>query len=104
LAGYRYSTDGKLVGIITERDIAKSLRAFRDLVSWRQQDSRIKNLLVADVMTHDVQTVYVDTPLEDVRKAILSEDRGGLPVMTREGDLAGVITRRCLIDYLVRTR
>lgn len=95
---------GKLVGIITERDIAKSLRAFRDLVSWRQQDSRIKNLIVADVMTHDVQTVYVDTPLEEVRKTILAEDRGGLPVLTRDEDLVGVITRRCLIDYLVRTR
>lgn len=95
---------GKLVGIITERDIAKSLRAFRDLVSWRQQDARIKNLLVSDVMTRDVQSIYDDTPLEEVRTIILNENRGGLPVLNRDDLLVGMITRRCLIDYLVRTR
>ncbi|NYT01636.1 MAG: CBS domain-containing protein [Methanosarcinales archaeon] len=95
---------GKLVGIITERDIAKSLRAFRDLVSWRQQDARIKNLLVSDVMTQDVQSVYGDTPLEEVRAIILNENRGGLPVLNQDGQPVGMITRRCLIDYLVRTR
>jgi CBS domain-containing protein len=96
--------EGKLVGIVTERDIAKSLRAFRDLVSPRQQDARIKNLLVTDVMTHSVQSVNVDTPLEEVRKIILTENRGGLPVLSEVGDLVGMITRRCLIDYLVRSR
>lgn len=95
---------GKLVGILTERDIARAFRAFRDLVSWRQQEARIKNLLVSDVMTHDVKYVYVDTPLEEVRRIILEENRGGLPVLNSDGTLAGMITRRCLIDYLVRTR
>lgn len=96
--------DGKLVGIISERDIAASMRAFRDLVSQRQQDARIKNLLVRDVMTHSVKYVYTDTTLEEVRKTILTENAGGLPVLDRKENLVGMITRRCLIDYLVRTR
>lgn len=95
---------GDLLGIVTERDIAKAMRAFRDLVSRRQQDARIKNLLVADVMTKDVKKVRQDTPLQDVLNIILSEDRGGLPVMNEKDELVGMITRRCLIDYLVRTR
>ena len=94
----------QLVGIITERDIAKAMRAFRDLVSRRQQDARIKNLLVADVMTKDVKKVRQDTPLQEVQKIILTEDRGGLPVVNDKDELVGMITRRCLIDYLVRTR
>jgi CBS domain-containing protein len=96
--------DGKLVGIITERDIASSMRAFRDLVSRRQQDARIKNLLVADVMTRDVKYVGKDTPLDEVLNTILSENRGGLPVLDENEELVGMITRRCLIDYLVRAR
>jgi CBS domain-containing protein len=95
---------GKLMGILTERDIAKSMRAFRDLVSRRQQDARIKNLLVADVMTTDVKSVRVDTSLTDVQNLILSEDRGGLPVINERDELVGMITRRCLIDYMVRSR
>jgi CBS domain-containing protein len=96
---------GRLVGIITEGDVAKSLRAFRDLNDTAsKQYARIYNLLVSDVMTHDVLYVYIDTPLEEVKKIVLTEDRGGLPVLNRKDEVVGMITRRSLLDYLVRTR
>jgi len=96
---------GRLVGIISERDIARSLRAFRDLNDTAsKQYARIYNILVSDVMTHDVQYVYVDTPLEEVKKVILEEDRGGLPVLNRREEVVGMITRRSILDYLARTR
>ena len=46
--------NGKLVGIVAEDDIAFAMRSFRDLVADNQQDSRIKNLLVGDIMTRSV--------------------------------------------------
>lgn len=96
---------GRLVGIISERDIARSMRAFRDLNDTAsKQYARIYNILVSDVMTHDVQYVYVDTPLEEVKKIILEEDRGGLPVLNRREEVVGMITRRSILDYLARTR
>ena len=96
---------GRLVGIISERDIARSMRAFRDLNDTAsKQYARIFNILVSDVMTHDVQYVYVDTPLEEVKKIILEEDRGGLPVLNRKDEVVGMITRRSILDYLARTR
>src|SRR5512136_173919 len=53
---------GRLVGIISERDVAKSLRAFRDLNDTAsKQYARIYNILVSDVMTHEVKYVYADT-------------------------------------------
>jgi len=96
---------GRLVGIISERDIARSLRAFRDLNDTAsKQYARIYNILVSDVMTHDVQYVYVDTPLDEVKKIILEEDRGGLPVLNHREEVVGMITRRSILDYLARTR
>ena len=96
---------GRLVGIISERDIARSLRAFRDLNDTAsKQYARIFNILVSDVMTHDAQYVYVDTPLEEVKKIILEEDRGGLPVLNHREEVVGMITRRSILDYLARTR
>jgi CBS domain-containing protein len=96
---------GRLVGIITERDVAKSLRAFRDLNDTAsKQYARIYNILVSDVMTHDVRYVYVDTPLEEVKSIILTENRGGLPVLTHREEVVGMITRRSILDFLVRTR
>lgn len=96
---------GRLVGILSERDVARSLRAFRDLnETASKQYARIFNLLVSDVMTHDVKYVHADTPLDEVKKIILAENRGGLPVLSQKEDLIGMITRRSLLDYLVRTR
>jgi CBS domain-containing protein len=95
---------GRLVGIITEGDVAKSLRAFRDLNDTAsKQYARIYNILVSDVMTHDVKYVYVDAPLDEVKKIILGENRGGLPVLNKKEEVVGVITRRSILDYLVRT-
>jgi CBS domain-containing protein len=55
------------------------------------------------VMTHDVKYVYADTPLDEVKKIILTENRGGLPVLSRREEVVGMITRRSVLDYLVRT-
>jgi CBS domain-containing protein len=96
---------GRLVGIISERDVAKSLRAFRDLNDTAsRQNARIDNILVSDIMTHDVKHVFMDTPLDEVKKIMLTENRGGLPVLSRKEEVVGMITRRSLLDYLMRTR
>ncbi|MHC1632141.1 MAG: CBS domain-containing protein [Methanotrichaceae archaeon] len=94
---------GRLTGILSERDVAKALRAFRDLVPSNQQESRIRNLLIMDAMNHDVKSVHTNTPLEDVWDLILTENRGGVPVLNDSDDLVGMVTRRCLLDYLVGT-
>jgi CBS domain-containing protein len=95
----------RLVGILTERDVTRSLRAFRDLnETASKQHTRISNLLVSDVMTRDVKSVHVDTSLTEVKRIIITENRGGLPVLNQKEELVGMITRRSLIDYLVSTR
>jgi CBS domain-containing protein len=96
--------NGKLVGIISERDVAKSLRAFRDLVQGGQQEARVKNLLVSDVMSRGVKSTYVDTPLEEARKEMLEEDLGGIPVLNQKNELVGMLTRRCFFDYLAKQK
>jgi CBS domain-containing protein len=89
-----------LVGIVTERDIAKAMRAFRDLVSSNQQDNRIKKLLVEDIMTRHVITVKTDTPINEVITTMLEENIGGIPVINTNDELVGIITRRSIIKML----
>ena len=74
--------NGKLVGIIAEDDIAFAMRSFRDLVADNQQDSRIKNLLVGDIMTRSVVSVHTNTPLSDAVNTMLEHDVGGVPVQS----------------------
>lgn len=87
----------KLVGIVTETDIATAMRSFRDLVEGSKQDSRIKNLIVEDIIKMSVKTVYTNTSTTDAAKMMLEENLGGLPVINLEGQMVGLITRRSII-------
>jgi len=91
-----------LVGIVTEQDIAKAMRAFRDLVPSHQQDNRIKKLLVEDIMRRQVTIVRMDTPIGDVVRTMLEEDIGGMPVLDGNDELTGIITRRSIIRVLAK--
>ncbi|MBP1909519.1 CBS domain-containing protein [Methanolobus bombayensis] len=87
----------RLVGMVTEKDIAKAMRSFRDLVEGSKQEARIKNLIVEDIMKMGVKTVYTNDTTSDVAKKMLEENLGGLPVVNLEGHLVGLITRRSII-------
>ena len=92
--------NGKLVGIIAEDDIAFAMRSFRDLVADNQQDSRIKNLLVGDIMTRSVVSVYTNTPLAEAVQTMIERDFGGVPVLNLEEELAGFLARRNIINTI----
>lgn len=90
----------RLVGIITETDIARALRSFREVVPGVHQDSRIKKLLVEDIMTMDVKFVRTNTTIEEAKKIMLQAGIGGLPVLNLKDELEGIITRRDIIKAL----
>ncbi|ADI72952.1 CBS domain containing membrane protein [Methanohalobium evestigatum Z-7303] len=92
--------DEKIVGIVTEKDIAKSMRAFRDLVAGNKQDTRIRNLIIEDIMTRGAKTVYTNTPTSDVVNMMIEDNIGGVPVLNLEDELVGIITRRNIIESM----
>ena len=89
--------DYRLVGIITEKDIAKAMRAIRGLVTTTQQDTRVKNLLTVDIMSRGVRTVYTNSNIPDVVNLMLKYRYGGIPVLNLDEDLVGFITRRDVV-------
>ena len=92
--------NGKVVGIIAEDDIVFAMRSFRDLVADNQQDSRIRNLLVGDIMTRGVISVYTNTPLSEAVQTMLENDVGGVPVLNLEEELVGFLARRNIINTI----
>ncbi|MDK2892464.1 CBS domain-containing protein [Methanohalophilus sp.] len=92
--------NGTLIGIVTEKDIAQAMKAFRELVPENQQDSRIKNLIVEDIMKTGVQSVKTNTPVSEVIRIMLEKNIGGVPVMNLENEMVGFITRRNLLKML----
>src|SRR3990172_5897363 len=93
--------NGDLVGIVTERDVAKGMMNFRTLVPDNQQDERIRNLIVGDIMTHNVKYSRKNTPISEIVSLILNENIGGVPVLNLKNELVGMVSRRGIIRLLV---
>ncbi len=59
----------------------------------------MKTLSLSQAMTSDPVTVTPDTKVADVAKVMVEKDIGGVPVVTGEGDLVGIITDSDLIVH-----
>lgn len=81
--------EGRLVGIITDRDIRSAASA-----------SSLEQVKVADAMTRNVFTVSPETQVQVAAKLMLTHRIGGLPVV-KKGELLGIITETDLLNALV---
>jgi len=92
--------DDKLVGIITENDIAKAMSQFRDIVKSQYQDSRVRKLLVGDIMVSDVLFARTNTPCVEVIDLMLKHDVEGIPILDLTDTLVGVIKQSTVLRNL----
>jgi predicted transcriptional regulator len=92
--------DDKLVGIITENDIANAMSQFRDIVKSYYQNSRVRKLLVDDIMVADVVFARTNTSCEAVVDLMLKHDVEGVPILDPEDALIGVITQSTVLRNL----
>jgi len=82
--------DGTLAGIVTEMDL---LRAIRKGMS-------LENTSVDEIMTRDIVTVDVGTPIEDIMEVLESERILRVPVM-QAGTMVGIVSRPDLLRAAV---
>ena len=59
-------------------------------------------LTAKDIMTKDVITVTEETPVKEVARIFLEKGINGLPVMSMEGKVLGVVTNNDLVDQSKR--
>ena len=88
---------GRLVGIISDRDLRSATPALGDLA----RVEALGRLRVTDEMARDVATVHPDDPIEDAAMAMYERKIGCLPVVDGE-DLAGILTSSDVLRAFVR--
>ncbi|MEO2117409.1 MAG: CBS domain-containing protein [Methanocaldococcus sp.] len=115
--------DGKLVGIISESDIVKTLITHNedlnlilpsplDLIELplktalkiEEFKEDLKNALktkVKDVMTKKVVVAKPDMTINDAAKLMVENNIKRLPVVDDDGNLIGIVTRGDLIEALI---
>lgn len=91
----------KLVGIITEKDVAKALPSPATTLSKYEINYLTEKIRVKDVMTKAVISVSPDTTVEEATMIMHEEDVGCLPVL-ENGKLVGIITERNIYNALTK--
>jgi acetoin utilization protein AcuB len=84
--------DGKLVGIVGERDVLYSPPSQPGSLNVLELNYMLSHVEVRHVMTQDVITTTADTPVEDVARLMTDNKIAGLPVLDEQGNVVGVIT------------
>lgn len=82
---------GKLVGIVSERELLKASPSIATTLSKYEIKDAIKELKIKEFMSTDVATVTENTPVEEAARIMVDGQISGLPVV-RGDEVVGVIT------------
>ena len=82
--------DGKLAGIFTEMDLLHTIREGKSL----------EDTTVDEIMTRDIVTVDVGTPVEEIMEVLESAKILRVPVM-QAGTMVGIVSRPDLLRAAV---
>jgi acetoin utilization protein AcuB len=92
--------DGRLVGIVTDRDIRLNLPSQATSLSVWEINHLLTKLTVGEVMTRTVITIGSGSAARDAAVLMLDHSIGALPVTDR-GQLIGIITETDIMRAFV---
>jgi len=90
---------GKLVGIISDRDLLRLISPFINSVSEQPRDLDTLNRAAHQVMTRQPITVKADTPVEEIISWLRRVDISCLPVIDEKDQVIGIISWRDLVNH-----
>jgi CBS domain-containing protein len=89
--------EGKLVGIISESEIALAFALFKKTVPVTHQAARIKELVVGDFMRNAVISAPPEMPIKGAAELMLKEGVGCLPIVDGNGKILGILSRTDIV-------
>ncbi|WP_102128016.1 CBS domain-containing protein [Deinococcus planocerae] len=93
---------GRLVGIVTERDLKEAMPSASTTLSIWEITSALSRLTLREVMKTSVLTADEDAPLHDAAYTMLRHRVGGLPVVNDRHEVVGVVTVTDVLREYVR--
>ncbi len=92
--------EGKLIGIVTERNLARAFLDVRENVDPVYMDNVVRKILVEDVMVEAPRRLRGFVPVNEARDLFLESGLPALPVVDEDNKVIGVLERRSLLRFL----
>jgi acetoin utilization protein AcuB len=91
--------DGKLVGIISDRDLRRP-KWIDALEDWTEYYQINDETTVGDVMTSNPEVVHTYDKVEKAIKVVRERRYGALPVLNKDEELVGILSAYDLLEAL----
>ena len=92
---------GKLVGIVTDRDLKKASASDATTLEIHELLYLLTKIKVNDIMTRDPIAVPPDYTVEETAQVLLDSKISGAPVVDDYGQVVGIITQTDLFRVLI---
>ena len=92
---------GKLVGILTDRDLKRSSASDATSLEIHELLYLISTIKIKDVMTKNPITVPLDYTIEETAEILLKHKISGVPVIDHFGDIVGTITQNDIFKTII---
>ena len=92
---------GKLVGIITDRDLKKASASDANTLEIHELLYLLAKITVKEIMTKDPISVPPDYTAEETAQVLLGSKISGAPVVDDNGQVVGIITQTDLFRVLI---
>lgn len=93
--------DGKLIGIISDKDLLNASPSPATSLSVWEMNYLLSKITVQDVMTKSVYTIFADTPIEEAARIMADNKIGGMPVVSKDNRVIGIITETDLFKIFL---
>ncbi len=90
----------KLVAVVSDRDLLRTLSPFIGTLSDRPQDLATLNRRIHQIMAHKLGTVTSDKRVEEAADIMLDHGVSCLPVVAADGHPVGILTWRDIVRAL----
>ena len=92
----------RLMGVISDRDLLKSISPFVGTFSETNRDLATLEKRAHQIMTRKPISVAKDVPIQTAAEILLTNNISCLPVTNEEGAIIGILTWRDLMAALVK--
>ena len=101
IRGLPVMENGKLVGIVTDRDLKKASASDATTLEIHELLYMISRIKIKDIMTKDPITIPLDYTIDEAAEVLLENKLSGAPVVDDKGQVVGIITQIDIFRVLV---